>query len=124
MGILKFLKSSLSKRPNIKAHEIVRRDNFKLFYIDIGFCRVLYSVHNDNNEKIYYCFQDEGDICGGVKFYRMTSDGEPQYEIKKFKIGAVLWFEIPNTIESDLMKKVCKYIENHKNMITVINSTL
>ncbi len=79
---------------------------FKIKYLDNGYCRIVYEAVNADNQKIYYCLQDEGDNCGGVVCYRMSGvDGEPDYERKYHRNK----FEIPIG-DSDIEIIVRKYL--------------
>lgn len=65
--------------------------DFKIEYIVNGFCRIVYSAHNEDNKKVYYCLQDEGCDLGGIVCYRCSnSDGEPccpiHYDYSRFEI--------------------------------------
>lgn len=78
--------------------------------IDNGFCRVMYSAKNEDNQTVYYCLQDEGENYGGVILYRCTQDGEPDYPCR-FDSGAG-WdiFEVPQG-DSDIEKVVRNFLE-------------
>ncbi len=86
---------------------------FKIVEVNNGFCRIVYSCKNDENQKIFYCLQDEGDGFGGIKLYRCTGEFEPEYEVRSFKDGVKARFEKPKG-SSDLEKNAIKWIEGEE----------
>ena len=67
----------------------------KIYEIDSGYCRIIYSIQNDTGQTVYYCLQDEGENYGGVTFYRCSGSPwfEPDYVVKCKDWNIV---EIPN----------------------------
>jgi len=75
----------------------------KIYSVDNGFCRVNYSVKNEENQTVYYCIQEEFDdvfVC-----YRSTAEEEPQYKVVCIKS---IW-EVP-TGNSTIEKGVRKFL--------------
>jgi hypothetical protein len=75
-----------------------------------GHCQVTYQTKNAHNESIYYCLQDNGINCGGVKLLRCSDDCEPSHEVRLKKDSNVI-FERP-TGDSRLEKLVNEWIDN------------
>lgn len=65
----------------------------KITDVDNGFCRVNYVARNDDNQKVYYCIQNDGPP-DGLNLYRCTDQPwrEPSH-IKKCTDWNI--FEIP-----------------------------
>jgi hypothetical protein len=80
---------------------------FRLHSIDSGFCRIYFTTYGDHDQPLYYCAQDEGDRFGGVRFYRCSEDGEPEYEVTPKDWCAV---EVPKG-DSELELRVKSFIE-------------
>lgn len=74
-----------------------------------GFCRIIYKSRNHKNELLTYCLQED---WGGVKFYRCSKDGEPDYEIKLTK--TFVKFERTQG-NSSLEIAVNKWIDEYEN---------
>lgn len=93
-------------------------EKLKIEEVNTGFCRVLYSIKNSSNEKIYYCIQE--DYIDSCEFYRCSQGPyfEPMYSVK-FKEGATLEIEIPKG-KSQLEKSVINYISASDNLIGVV----
>lgn len=84
-------------------------NDFKIEYEDNGFCRIVYSAINEDNKKVYYCLQDEGEDFGGIVCYRCSnSDGEPCYPI----VYDYSRFEIP-TGSTEIEISVRNFIQSH-----------
>lgn len=81
----------------------------KIEYIDNGFCRIVYSIRNEQDQKIFYCLQDEGKH-DGIKMYRCTKEHEPSHVAKP---NSVISIEIPKG-QTDLEKGIFEYINNHE----------
>jgi hypothetical protein len=60
-----------------------------------GQSQITYKTKNANNETIYYCLQDNGPNCGGIKLLRCTSDYEPSHTVTA-KNGAMIKFQRPD----------------------------
>jgi len=73
----------------------------------IGHCQLTYKTKNSNNEKIYYCLQDQGENFGGIRLMRCTQDGEPSHEcaIKK-ELSPVFERPRPDQYDSDYTLKL------------------
>ena len=78
---------------------------FKYFGEDSGFCRIDYKYINDKGQVFYYCFQDEGENYGGIRFLRCTQDGEPSHEVTPRE-----WNFEPVKGNSELANKVREFI--------------
>lgn len=78
-----------------------------LHSVDNGFCRVYYNYVNSQGQKLLYCLQDEGENYGGVKCYRCSKDGEPDYTVTPKGVT----FEKP-TGTTETEKAVLKYLDN------------
>lgn len=63
--------------------------DYKLEWMDEGFCIAVYSTRNSKNEKIYYGIQKNFDAC---RLMRCSVDGEPSHEVKLRK-GAKVKFD-------------------------------
>jgi hypothetical protein len=90
---------------------------FNLEETNEGFCRVVFNVKNDKDEKIFYCFQDEGENAGGIQLYRCNIDPveggyEPAYKVK---INAPIVFAIFDP-KNKLEEKVYHFIDAHPQM--------
>lgn len=84
-------------------------NTFKIVDIDQGYCRVLYEVKNNNEQKVYYCIQQEsGSAC---VFYRCTDSPwcEPSHPVK-IKEGMTVELEAP-TGDTELEQAVRHYIK-------------
>lgn len=86
---------------------------FKIKDIDQGFCRVLYETKNSNDERIYYCIQQEGQGMGCV-FYRCS--GSPWFEPDRpvaIRVGMSIDIEVPagNTELEEAVRDhiICEY---------------
>ena len=86
---------------------------FKIYRINEGFCSITYITRNPNNEKIYYCLQDNGCEQPRIELYRCTKKLEPDYKVT-LKIGtkAKELFEIPKG-DSNIEKSCKKWIEDN-----------
>lgn len=87
---------------------------FKIKQIDQGYCRVLYTTKNDDNQEFYYCIQEDFEnVC---VFYRCTRGPyfEPMYEAK-IKDGATIEIESPRG-DTKLEKAVRNFIESNNQM--------
>jgi len=51
---------------------------FKIVDVNQGHCQITYATRNPNNQRIFYCLQDNGKNFGGIRFMRCTQEGEPQ----------------------------------------------
>jgi hypothetical protein len=82
---------------------------FRIVDIDQGFCRVLYEARNSNDEKVYYCIQQEGQGMGCV-FYRCSGSPwfEPSHPVK-IRDGACISIEAPHG-DSELERAVYNHI--------------
>jgi len=57
---------------------------FKIYYVEEGFCRIVYQYINSIGERVYYCLQDDGAFGRrDVHAYRCTAPPwlEPDYRV-------------------------------------------
>lgn len=90
---------------------------FKIEDVDQGFCRVLYSTKNDQNQKIYYCIQEE--FKNSCVLYRCSQG--PYFEPmspSKIKAEATIIMEVPSG-DTQLEQAVRQYIKEHKQIQAV-----
>jgi len=91
---------------------------FKLVSVDNGFCRVLFQTKNSDNQKIYYCLQEDW-RDKPVVLYRCTQPPwcEPSHEVKLQKNIGPIEFEMPEG-NSRLEIKVKEWIlENNYHFL-------
>jgi len=82
-------------------------NTYKIKRIDNGFCIILYSVKNENDETIFYGLQDG---LSGIELMRCTRDGEPSHGAN---FNRPVRMERP-TGESEIECKVRDYINDHE----------
>ena len=82
---------------------------FKIVCIDEGFCRVVYSHINSQNQKVYYCIQDDGRYSG-VNVYRCSQAPDPEPDYKVLIPDPTEW-EMP-TGEGGISAMVRKFLQN------------
>lgn len=63
---------------------------FKIVEVNTRHCQVTYSCRNAENQRIFYCLQDNGKNHGGIRLMRCTQEGEPQNSA---------WLKRPVTME-------------------------
>lgn len=85
------------------------KPKFKIVKVDTGFCQITYTCRNSENQRIFYCLQDNGPNHGGIRFLRCTQDHEPNYEVTLKNPAS---FEIP-TGDSELEKLCRDWIAKH-----------
>lgn len=85
--------------------------NFKLFYIDSGFCRVVYkTIFNDR--PLIYCIQQE--YQSSVQCYRCSNDGEYYEPEVPAKFILPVSFElVPNPDNDSLLNMVNDFIKEN-----------
>jgi hypothetical protein len=85
----------------------------KIVEVNPGFCQITYSCRNDQDQRIFYCLQDNG--YGGktqIRLLRATQEYEPDYEINKLKEGYYFEFEVP-TGDSNIEAACREYIASN-----------
>ena len=85
-----------------------------------GFCYVVYSVVNDDGQKLFYCFMQESDQS--VSLYRMTDgtehcDPEPIHEVNV--AGEIKIQYPPQEYKTSLADAIRSYINLESNIIGV-----
>lgn len=90
---------------------------FSYHSMDPGFCRIYYTYTNAEKKKSVYCFQDEGDRFGGVKFYSCSQDGEPSYESAPKDWSSITPPKQDKEWPSELVAKVTEYILTKQNEV-------
>jgi len=91
-------------------------ETMKLEKIDNGRAVIVYSMFNQNMEKIYYGFQE----YNGIRLMRMSKPykeyGETIFEAQnEVKIKNTIKIEIPKD-DSRISKKVIDFINNHTQL--------
>jgi hypothetical protein len=91
------MKSQFKLHPNWQSHT--------------GHCQITYTTKNEDNQKIVYCLQDNGENHGGVRLMRCSQDGEPSHVAQP---SSRIEFERP-PIDDRLTKIVNEWITKHES---------
>lgn len=87
---------------------MINMHKFKIVKVDNGFCQITYATRNADNQRIFYCLQDNG-LQGGIRLLRCTQEHEPSHEVT-LKPEYINLFEIP-TGDSELENKGRHWLE-------------
>ncbi|MCP4914633.1 MAG: hypothetical protein GY909_16070 [Oligoflexia bacterium] len=89
-------------------------NKLKLEYLDTGFCIAVYSIKNDNDQKIYYGIQEDGyGSDSSYRLMRLSQDHEPQ---NKVTLRGELLIDVPQG-SSELEKGVRDFIKSQPLLI-------
>lgn len=92
---------------------------FFIFRVDTGFARIVWRTFNKNNERIYYCIQDQGNHEGkapiGIPRFEMMRCGqppecEPSHRVAHSGMPLAEMLELPNPHGSKLEQEIREWI--------------